>query len=108
MTVGIIDTEFAPDTSGKVPGAKIPAGRGDPSKKWYRFKPEYGTYLLVAIIVAYLCMTPIGYLLWVTFFDKGQFAPQNFVDAFKDPALPGLLFNTLAVAIGSPVTAQRT
>src|SRR3954469_18557601 len=61
--------------------------------------------LVVAIVIAYLALVPIGFLLWQTFHRNGHFTFSAFRDAYATVGLGTMLLNSFAFSAGSTIFA---
>jgi iron(III) transport system permease protein len=61
--------------------------------------------LVVAAVIAYLAIVPLGFLLWQTFVEDGAFTLDRFRVAYGEAGLGSMAFNSFAFAIGSTVLA---
>lgn len=59
------------------------------------------TLLAVVLLVGYLALTPLGYLLWGTFFSDGQFSLEGFERAYGFSGIGEMIRNSFVFAIGS-------
>jgi len=61
--------------------------------------------VLVALVIAYLALVPLGFLFWQTFFEDGSFTIAAFREAYSDVGLGEMTVNSLVFAGGSTVLA---
>jgi iron(III) transport system permease protein len=61
--------------------------------------------VIVAAVIAYLALVPLGFLLWQTFIHNGHLSVASFRDAYATVGIGTMLYNSLAFAIGSTVLA---
>ena len=66
-----------------------------------RIRLEHALVAVVALVLAYLALVPIGYLLWRTFVVDGSLTLRNFRDAYGAIGLGELALNSLWFAIGT-------
>jgi iron(III) transport system permease protein len=60
---------------------------------------------LVAALIAYLALVPLGFLLWQTFFENGSFTLHHFHEAYATVGLGKMVLNSFAFAFGSTAVA---
>jgi iron(III) transport system permease protein len=68
-------------------------------------KPQGVSFLLVAVIVGYLALVPVGYLLWQTFTNNGHFTLSAFSEAYGDPQIGTIALNSVEFGFGSAALA---
>jgi iron(III) transport system permease protein len=61
--------------------------------------------LVVAIVIAYLALVPVGFLLWQTFHRNGHFTFSAFREAYAAVGLGTMLLNSFAFSAGSTIFA---
>lgn len=86
----------SPSTGG--PGR--PGGRGWRDRLWSIISGKNLTLLAVVIVVGYLTLTPLGYLIWGTFFPEGELTFQAFEEAYAFTGIGDMVRNSFVFAIG--------
>jgi iron(III) transport system permease protein len=75
--------------------------------KWDRWRdlvrPQTLIILLVVLVIGYLAVVPLGYLVWVTFFDETGFTLDFFRQAYSSYGLGRMVSNSLWFAAGTTV-----
>jgi len=61
--------------------------------------------ILVAVVIGYLALVPLGFLLWQTFHRDGHFTLSAFRAAYSAVGLGTMLFNSFAFSAGATVFA---
>src|SRR6266542_319 len=77
--------------------------RGDTFRRL--FSARNAIVLVVAALIAYLALVPLGFLLWQTFVRSGHLPLANFRAAYSTIGLGRMLANSFAFAIGSTLLA---
>ncbi len=77
--------------------------RGDTFRRL--FSARNAIVLVVAALIAYLALVPLGFLLWQTFVRSGHLTLANFRAAYSTIGLGRMLANSFAFAIGSTMLA---
>jgi len=77
--------------------------RGDTFRRL--FSARNAIVLVVAGLIAYLALVPLGFLLWQTFVRSGHLTLANFRAAYSTIGLGRMLANSFAFAIGSTMLA---
>ena len=76
------------------------------SERWRRLLSGRNLVLaVVAGVIAYLALVPIGFLLWQTFVRNGHLTVASFTEAYSTVGLGELVLNSLTFALGSTVLA---
>lgn len=85
---------------------------GSPSRFTQLFRsvaqPRSFILLAVVIVIGYLTLTPLLYLTYGTFVDKGVFSLGGFERAYTSPELPTMAMNSLIFTIGATVLSFIT
>jgi iron(III) transport system permease protein len=71
-------------------------------------QPRSFILLAVVIVIGYLTLTPLLYLAYGTFIDKGAFSLGGFSRAYTSPDLPSLIQNSLIFTIGATLLSFVT
>ncbi|KWX20150.1 ABC transporter permease [Mycolicibacterium wolinskyi] len=88
-------------------GADVADG---PMRRWLKafIAPRSFILLAVVIVIGYLTLTPLLYLAYGTFFDKGGFTFGGFARAYTNPELPSLISNSLIFTVGATLLSFVT
>ena len=86
------------------------AGRGsDGGRIWKWFTALLDakslTLIVIVIVVGYLALTPLGYLIYGTFFDDRGFSLDSFRRAYEFSGIWEMVYNSLIYAVGSALLA---
>ena len=89
--------------AGREMGQPTPGQIVRPDKRGWRvrIRPEHALVAVVALVLAYLALVPIGYLLWRTFVIDGSFTFESFRRAYGAFGLGELALNSLSFALGT-------
>lgn len=71
-------------------------------------QPRSFILLAVVIVIGYLALTPLLYLAYGTFVDKGVFSLGGFERAYTSPELPALVKNSLIFTFGATLLSFLT
>ncbi len=89
--------------------AETPAQTFDPRDRqpWWRRLLTVKTIALlgVALVIGYLCLTPVVYLLYGTFFNSGFFSLDQFAEAYLAPGFGQMVWNSVVFSVGSAALA---
>lgn len=78
------------------------AERAVESPRFDRARMIRGVVLIgTALLIAYLVLTPVGYLLYNTFFEDGRFGFEAFARAYSTPGIGAMIWNSLIFAVGA-------
>lgn len=100
------------DAAAGSPAAASAADDASPSRLTRLFRsviqPRSFILLAVVIVIGYLTLTPLLYLAYGTFVNKGVFSLGGFERAYTSPELPTMAMNSLIFTIGATVLSFVT
>lgn len=95
-----LDTRPAGPDSPSTGGPGRPGGGGWRDRIWSILTGKNLTLLAVVLVVGYLALTPLGYLIWGTFFPEGEFTFEGFENAYAFSGIGDMVRNSFVFAIG--------